>query len=462
MAAVVVAAVVAAACGAVQPHHAFADPGFAVETLAEDLSVPWAIDFAPDGRIFFTERGGRVMVIGEGEEGAVPRQVLEMDVGTVEGGLLGIALDPDFAENRHVYLYYTYADFIFTYNKVSRFTEGADGGGLTGEAVLIDGIPGGAVHNGGRIRFADDGTLYITTGDAGNPALAQDAGSLGGKILRINPDGSIPGDNPFPGSPVFSLGHRNPQGLDWEPGGGGAGRLVVSEHGPSGERGFGHDEINIVREGRNYGWPEILGDQALEGMEGPVLHSGAATWAPSGAAFYGHDAIPEFAGGYLVATLAGRHLKVVDLDPERDAVTGSREYLAGEYGRLRDIATDDNGNVYVLTSNRDGRGSPAGNDDRILRIVPVEGADHPDVGRDGGGGGSGGGSADPAGRPPDPAPAAGGGGCDGGLVPVSKMSDGGIACVKPGSVQELIRRGWAADHRVWAEEEEAACPAATC
>ena len=122
-------------------------------------------------------------------------------------------------------------------------------------------------------------------------------------------------------------------------------------------------------------------------MEGPVLHSGAATWAPSGAAFYGHDAIPEFAGGYLVATLAGRHLKVVDLDPERDAVTGSREYLAGEYGRLRDIATDDNGNVYVLTSNRDGRGSPAGNDDRILRIVPVEGADHPDAGRDGGGGG---------------------------------------------------------------------------
>ena len=134
-----------------------------------DLSVPWAIDFAPDGRIFFTERGGRVMVIGEGEEGAVPRQVLEMDVGTVEGGLLGIALDPDFAENRHVYLYYTYADFIFTYNKVSRFTEGADGGGLTGEAVLIDGIPGGAVHNGGRIRFADDGTLYITTGMRGTP-----------------------------------------------------------------------------------------------------------------------------------------------------------------------------------------------------------------------------------------------------------------------------------------------------
>ena len=446
--AVLVAVLVAAAavCGAVTAQQALADSyGFRVETLAENLSVPWAIDFAPDGRIFFTERGGRVMVIGDGED-ALPRQVWEMDVGTGEGGLLGMALDPDFAENRYVYLYYTYTDLFFTYNKVSRFTEGADGG-LEGEVVLVDGIPGGHVHNGGRIRFADDGTLYIATGEAGRPGLAQDAGSLGGKILRINSDGGIPEDNPFPGSPVFSLGHRNPQGLDWEPGAGG--RLVVSEHGPSGERGFAHDEINIVREGRNYGWPEIVGDQARDGMEGPVLHSGSVTWAPSGAAFYGSDAIPEFAGRYLVATLAGGHLMAVDLDPGGDTVLGSRQYLAGEYGRLRDVAADGHGNVYVLTSNRDGRGSPAGNDDRILMIVPVRGGDQPDGGQDAGGGGGGGvGSTDPTGRPPDPAAVAAGESCGGGLVPVSKVSDGGAACVKPGSVQELIRRGWASDHRV--------------
>ena len=355
--------ILAACIAATAPHALAGPPGFEAETVAENLRVPWAVDFAPDGRIFLTERGGQIRIL---EDGRVGEPVLELDVGSVEGGLLGIALDPGFEENRHVYVYYTYADFVFTYNKVVRFTE--ERGGLTDELVLIDRIPGGPIHDGGRIKFADDGTLYITTGEAGNPGLAQDPNSLGGKILRINSDGSIPEDNPFDGSAVYSLGHRNPQGLDWDPA---TGRLVISEHGPSGERGFGHDEINVIEKGANYGWPDITGDEAGEGMKTPILHSADATWAPSGATFYDSEEIPEFSGKFLVATLAGGHLKAVKLDLESGQVISSEDYFVGDYGRLRDVAVDDMGNVYVLTSNRDGRGNPAQNDDRIIRISPV-------------------------------------------------------------------------------------------
>ncbi len=359
------AAFLFAVCVAAAVPHAFAvSPGLQVETVAENLRVPWAMDFAPDGRIFFTERGGQIRILESGR--VLDEPVKELDVGSVEGGLLGIALDPDFEENHYVYVYYTYADLLFTYNKVVRLTE--DGGKLTDELVLIDRIPGGPIHDGGRIRFADDGTLYITTGEAGRPELAQDLDSLGGKILRINSDGSIPRDNPFGGSAVYSLGHRNPQGLDWDPV---TGMLVVSEHGPSGERGFAHDEINVIERGANYGWPDIIGDETEEGMRTAILHSGSAVWAPSGATFYDSEEIPEFSGKFLMAALAGKHLQAVKLDLENNQVISSEEYFAGDYGRLRDVAVDDEGNVYILTSNRDGRGIPAQNDDRILKISPA-------------------------------------------------------------------------------------------
>ena len=327
-----------------------------VRTIAENLRVPWAMDFAPDGRIFFTQRGGEVFII---QDGIMHGPALNLDVGFVEGGLLGIALDPHFEDNHYVYLYYTYSDLLSTHNRVARYTE--EGNKLADELTLIDGIPGGPVHDGGRIRFGGDGKLYVTTGDASNPALAQDKSSLAGKILRINPDGSIPDDNPFKESPVFSYGHRNPQGLDWHS----SGTLYITEHGPSGERGFAHDEINAVRGGQNFGWPELVGDESGEGMRGPVLHSGDVTWAPSGASFYDSDAIPEWSGKLLVATLAGRHMMAVNLDA--DPIVAER-YFVGEYGRLRDVTVDGLGNVYLLTSNQDGRGSPAPNDDRILKV----------------------------------------------------------------------------------------------
>ncbi len=212
---------------------------YQVETVAENLEVPWAIAFAPDGRIFVTERIGQLRVI---ENGVLnPEPVTILDVGGFEGGLLGIALDPNFEKNHYIYLYYTYNDFLSTFNKLSRFTESENT--LSDEKILLDKIPGGPFHDGGRIKFGPDGKLFITTGEAGNTSLAQDLNSLGGKILRINSDGTIPEDNPFSNSPIYSLGHRNPQGLDWDPV---TGKLVISEHGPSGERGFAHDEVNVI------------------------------------------------------------------------------------------------------------------------------------------------------------------------------------------------------------------------
>jgi len=330
-----------------------------VETVAENLKIPWEIAFAPDGRIFFTERIGNLRVIEEGELN--PEPIKTIDVSRGEGGLLGLALDPNFEENHYLYLHFTYSEFLSTFNKVVRFTENDNK--LSDEMVLIDKIPGGPFHDGGRIKFGPDDKLYITTGDAGNANLAQDLNSLAGKILRINRDGSIPDDNPFPNSPVFSYGHRNPQGIDWHPT---SKILVASEHGPS-----AHDEINSVIAGKNYGWPIIVGDGEDPKFVNPMLHTADETWAPSGASFYNSDKIPGWENKFFVATLRGSHLRMLDLDLEQNKVVSSDALFQNTFGRLRDVVAGPDGYLYLLTSNNDGRGAPAPNDDRILRIVPM-------------------------------------------------------------------------------------------
>lgn len=342
----------------------FPELNIKVETVAENLKIPWEIDFAVDGRIFFTERVGNLRVI---ENGVVSDPIISLKVSGTEGGLLGLALDPNFEENHFVYLYYSYNDFLDIYNRVVRYTESDNK--LSDETILLDKIPGSKWHDGGRIKFGPDQKLYITTGDASNYNLAQDIDSLAGKILRINSDGTIPKDNPFPDSAIFSYGHRNPQGIDWHPD---SGILVATEHGPSGERGSAHDEVNVIISGKNYGWPDIIGDETSEGLENPIIHTGEDTWAPSGASFYDSDKISDWYGKYFVATLRGNHLRMLDLDLENNIVVESKLLLAGEYGRLRNANMGPDGHLYILTSNQDGRGDPVYNDDRILRITPLE------------------------------------------------------------------------------------------
>jgi glucose/arabinose dehydrogenase len=233
------------------------------------------------------------------------------------------------------------------------------------DKILLDGIAGNNNHNGGRVRFGPDGKLYWTMGDAQDTGTSQDLSSLNGKIIRLNPDGTIPSDNPFPKSPVYSYGHRNPQGLAWQPK---TARLYATEHGPSGFQGCCLDEVNFIEPGRNYGWPAIRGDQTQTNMVAPVLHSGRGeTWAPSGATFVTRG---QWAGSLLFTGLRGQALyRVVldDKDPRR--VVSFDRLFANQFGRLRDIVEGSDGSLYLLTSNRDGRGRPVPNDDRVLRLV---------------------------------------------------------------------------------------------
>lgn len=335
-----------------------------VEVVADNLTIPWSIDWLPDGTILFTERIGNLRIIQHGI--LLEESLLSLSVGGVEGGMLGVTVDPNYSENNYIYLYYTYNELLTTKNKLVRYQ--FSDGMLIEDKILIDGIPGGPFHDGGRIQFGPDGKLYVTTGEAGLPDLSQDLNSLGGKILRINSDGTIPNDNPWKNSPVYSIGHRNPQGIDWDE----SGNLFATEHGPSGWRGVAHDEINKIIAGANYGWPDVIGDEKKEELVNPILHSGKDTWAPSGAEFYDSDKIPQWEGKYFVATLRGSHLHMIEFNSEKNSVISHEKLFQDEFGRLRDVQTDPDGFLYVLTSNQDGRGTPKTNDDKILRIVPID------------------------------------------------------------------------------------------
>ena len=319
------------------------------EIVARNLDTPWAIAFLPSGDMLVPERNGQVQRIGTNGNKFQIEGVRE----TGEGGLLGIALAPDFTSSNHVYLYYTTGSTGALTNQVDRYTLRENK--LLGRTEILANIPAATNHNGGSIAFGPDDKLYITTGDAQDENLAQDKTSLAGKILRINQDGSIPTDNPY-GNATWSYGHRNPQGIAWDD----KEQLWSVEHGPSGPE-TGYDELNKITRGANYGWPTIRGDEKQEGMQTPVAQSGSnETWAPGGMAYLN--------GALYFAGLRGQSLYKVDVS-NSDAVSNASitRLFANEYGRLRAV-TAHKDTIYFSTSNRDGRGSPNKDDDTIIHL----------------------------------------------------------------------------------------------
>lgn len=342
---------------------------FRVETVVANLEVPWSIVWAPDGRMFFTERAGRVRIFENGKLRAEPLLTVPDVAPSGEGGLMSIALHPQFASNHLLYLSYVYKGDN-QYVRVVRYREAENG--LTDRKVIIENIPAAQYHAGCRLRFGPDAKLYITTGDATNRSLAQQLDSLAGKILRVNDDGTVPTDNPWVGQKgarpeIWSYGHRNPQGLDFQPG---TNLMFETEHGPSGFDGpGGGDEVNIVEKGKNYGWPVIHHTQTHPGMEAPLLEYTPAC-APASGMFYRGAAFPQFRGNFFFGCLKGTRLIRLVLDGRR--VVMQENLLEGKYGRIREVAEGPDSYLYFSTSNRDDRGSPAADDDRIIRLVPVK------------------------------------------------------------------------------------------
>ncbi|WP_237662417.1 PQQ-dependent sugar dehydrogenase [Sutcliffiella horikoshii] len=312
------------------------------EVLATNLQIPWSISKSEDS-FYITERTGAIVKVdGEGmkkEEVILNEPLLVYG----EGGLLGMALHPDFERNGLAFVYHTYGTEQEVKNRLVVIKYDQDK--WIEQKVLLDEIEGAIFHNGGRVKIGPDNKLYATIGDANKPDLAQDSDTLPGSIIRMNLDGTVPSDNPYPNSYIYSFGHRNPQGVAWNEE---TGEMYASEHGPS-----AFDEINQIKKGKNYGWPKGTGDEHPEGMEAPLFHSGSQTWAPSGLVFKD--------GVLLVANLRGEMILEFELR------FGKQATIWNQNGRIRDVFVDGN-NLYFITNNTDGRGTPGPDDDQFIKL----------------------------------------------------------------------------------------------
>ena len=333
------------------------DATIEIQVLSQNLTLPWEITWGPDNMIWMTEKGGKISRVnpltGVGTSVATIAEVKSVG----EGGLLGMALHPSFNANPHVFVVYNYDKAGIYTEKVVRYTY--SGNTLTNPIIILDNIPAASIHNGSRLAISSDLKLYITTGDAANQPSAQNLGSVSGKILRVNLDGSIPTDNPITGSPIWSFGHRNPQGLVFA-----NDKLYSSEHGPEKD-----DEVNIILKNRNFGWPNVNGlcDESVE--QGFCSTNNVAQpisrWTPTiavaGMDFYNNSAIPQWKNSLILATLKDATLYQLKLNAAGDKVDESNKLISGTYGRLRDVCVSPDGKVYVATSN--------GSNDKIIVLM---------------------------------------------------------------------------------------------
>lgn len=326
--------------------------------IVTGLNFPWEIAWGSDNHIWMTERAGKISRVNPTTGTVTPVFTIAEVVTNGEGGLLGMALHPDFNTTPHVFVVYNYNAAGGSYReKIVRYTY--NGTTLTSPLTLLDNIAASSIHNGSRLLIVGE-KLYATTGDANNTSLPQNPSSSSGKILRLNLDGTIPADNPVAGNPYWSLGHRNPQGLVFA-----NGKLYSSEHGPSSD-----DEVNIIEKGRNYGWPDVrgfcneTGEQsscAANNVKEPVK-AWTPTIAPSGLDYYNHDLIPQWKNSLLVAVLKDSRLLQLQLDGSFSGVADTKEFFVNKYGRMRDLCISPEGKVYICTSN-------GGNNDRIIEVT---------------------------------------------------------------------------------------------
>jgi glucose/arabinose dehydrogenase len=318
--------------------------------LAENLDKPRAIAISDD-RIFVTEKDGFIRVIQDNNLLESPLAAFR-PANVFDGGLLGIALHPDFSNNHYIYVFLTYEEDGNLWNKILRITESENK--LQDAETIFDKIPGSSFTNGGFLKFGPDEKLYVGTGTISDSShLPQDLDSLSGKILRLNDDGTIPNDNPFSDSPVYSLGHRNPQGMTWD----NNGNMFVAEFGPE-----KNDEINLIQAGKNYGWPEQQ-CSGNENFENPILCFDPSI-EPGGILFYSGDKL-DFEFPFIMASMRASNLYQLDFE---EGLSSQKSILSG-IGRVRDVVQGPDGSLYVITSNTDGKGFPDRMDDKLLRIL---------------------------------------------------------------------------------------------
>jgi glucose/arabinose dehydrogenase len=328
----------------------------AVEVLVKNLENPWGMAFLPNGDFLFCERTGNINLMKQNSRDY--NLIMFRNVLGSEGGLLGLAIDPEFNSNHYVYVYET----ITTGNRVVRLILNNDA--ISQDAILLDSIPKANNHDGGALRFGPDGYLYLGTGDATTPAIAQDTNSLGGKILRMDRNGVAAPGNPF-NNYVWSYGHRNVQGFDWND----QGKMIATEHGPTGEFGWlAHDEVNLIEPGKNYGWPIALGGTEMDTLTPPIMCSGAITWAPSGCTFIHGTEWGDWNGDFILGALKAEELIHFDMNASGSGILAEHDTLTNVYLRLRNVIQAPDGSILFSSSNTGYTYPTLVGDDKIYRL----------------------------------------------------------------------------------------------